>query len=377
MIFFGTTSFHIRGLNQEIVLWELSKICPIFEIDRKSKKETFFSCAYRDRKKVKKFLFGSGVEIVSAHDCGFLPDIVSLTKNYGLLLAVVCFAVFFIIVNQFVFIYEINGLENISKSDVVVFLKENFSSSKNKLSCDEIEHSLSKNFEKISFVSCAIKGQTLIVNIKEKLNPNSIYGDFLPIVSNKNCRITQIDLISGTAKVKVGDFVKEGDILIEPYAIDTSGNVKNVEAKATISAQVYNEGFSQHYDCFWETYQTGNVFVKDEVRLFGLSLYVSNGQIPFSNYQTKVEEIVLTKNNILPFKLYKTYYFETSQRLVKIDFDDVKDYVIENAKTKALENCDECDKIIEEYHTIKSMAGVTVVRYCVVSMQNIGVYNDS
>ena len=53
--------------------------------------------------------------------------------------------------------------------------------------------------------------------------PDEMLGNFLPIIANKDGKITKIELISGTAVVKVGDFVTKGSVLVEPYTIDTSG----------------------------------------------------------------------------------------------------------------------------------------------------------
>jgi sporulation protein YqfD len=240
----------------------------------------------------------------------------------------------------------------------------------------KIERDLIENFEQISLVSCTIKGQTLIVNIKEKLHPNSIFGDFLPIIADENCKIVDIYLVSGTANVKTGDYVKKGDVLIEPYFVDENGEKRNVEAKASIKAQVYNEGSSCHYDEYIETYRTGKTIVTNELKLFGLSIYSNNNKVDFEKFDVEVGNVDLSKNMIMPFKLYKNVYYELKDRLVKSSFKEVEKQYVEKARKKAFENCNDCDKIIEEYYTTKEMAGVTVVSYCVITEKEIGVYDD-
>lgn len=376
MAFFGKTIFHIKGLNQERILNELSKNIQLFSIDRKSKSESTFSCHFLKKKYAKKFLLGKGIEIVSTNDIGIYPRSLSIFSCYGLIVAIVLFFCFYIFQYQYILQYKIDGVENLSTMDVVDFLKSSVSKKKSELDTKIIEDQLMEKFDEISLVSCIIKGQTLVVNIKEKLRPDSIYGDFLPIFSDKNAKITQISLISGTPKVRVGDFVKIGDVLVEPYTIDTSGNVMQVEAKAMISAEVYNQGFSEHFDSRIETYRTGATCESSQVKFYGISIYTNDTTMNFEKYEKEEVEKKISKNNILPLILEKTIYYEVKERLVESCFEDVKDEFVEKARTKSLSKCANYDKIKEEYYTIKHMSGVTIVSYCVVTEEEIGVYND-
>lgn len=367
----NVSKFYINGLNQERVLNQLSKKIKLFNIDRKSKTETSFKCSYFDTKKAEKILKDNNVEYLVESE-GVCHKLHKLLTCYGVISALVVCSTFYFFQYQYVLDFQISGNENLTNSEVVEFLKQNTSSKKSDIDLKQLETDLAENFEEISFASCIIKGQTLVVNIKEKLMPEQIYGDFKPIIAQKDGKIKEINLISGTSLVKVGDIVQAGDVLVEPYVIDTSGETKQVEAKAEIVAEVYNTASVDHYEKYVEIKRTGNTIVQNEIRLFGLNIYQFKEDLNFEMYEVEYEDVELIKNLFLPFKIRKATYYELSESIVESKFEDVKDEFIEKAKQKALENCEVCDIIIEEYYTLRHLAGVTIVNYCIVSEEQIG-----
>ncbi len=376
MRFVNHSKFYIHGLNQEKMLNLLSKITKISEIDRKSKVQTSFLCPYFEYKKVEKVLLEHGMKIEKIEHFGLAYNLKRCLTSYGLVGALLCFAVFYAIESQFVLQYDIRGLSTLQKTEIVGFINQNFSSYKPSIDTHKMENELIENFNSISFVSCMIRGQTLVINVKEKLMPEQMYGNFSPIYANKDGRITAVNLISGTLRVKVGDFVRKGDVLVEPYTVDTSGNIKKVEAKAEIVADVYNQGSASHFEHFVEVVRTGRYVVQNQVLLFGLKIYSYNEKIPYKMYEVEKEEVRLNKNILLPFKMQKIKVFELVENVIDSKFDDVKEEYIEKAREKALENVSNCDKIKEEFYNLKQQAGVTVVDYCITTEENIGVVDD-
>ena len=368
----GKTRFHIKGLNQEKMLNKISKETPVFELERLSKKESTFCVEYSKTKDVKSKLLADGFEIVSQRQSGVVPMLACAAKKYGVVVAVFLSFFLFLFQYQYVWQYDVIGTSFLSKNEVVSFVKDNFSNKKNQIETKEIENALSHNFEEISFVSCIIRGQTLVLNIKEKLLPEEIFGQFRPIFAQKSGKITQINLVSGTLLVKVGDFVKEGDVLVEPFVIDSSGEKRKVEANAEIFAEVYNEGSAEHFQSKLEKYRTGKISTKNEVKLFGLTVYSINPKESFLMFETEKSEKVLTKNNLLPFKLCSICFYEIKERLVESKFEDVKEEIIEKSKQNALSKINKRDKITEEYYTIKHLDSVTIVDYCIVTDELIG-----
>lgn len=363
--------FHIKGLNQEKVLNELSKCVSIFEINRENKYETRFKCSFFQQKKVEKILKSNQIEYSVTAE-GICSKMRNLLTAYGLLSAIILSVVLYFFQYQFVLQYSVIGTQTLDKTEIVEFLKDNFSKSKNAIDTEEVEIKLVDKFDEISFASCAIRGQTLVVNIKEKLMPEQMYGDFSALVAQKSGKISKINLISGTAVVEIGDIVKAGDVLVEPYTIDTSGQIRMVEAKAEIVAEVYNEGSVDHYESYIDVSRTGKKVEENVIKLFGLGIYSFKEDVNFAMYEVEYEEIDLSENLFLPLKMYKTIYYELEEKLIESNFDEVKDEFVEKAKQKALEKCSNCDTIIEEFYTLRHLSGVTIVNYCIISEEQIG-----
>lgn len=368
------TKFKISGLNQEKVLNELSKKIELSEIDRQDKNNTTFVCSYFDSKKVSKILKNTSVKVESATHDGPVYKLKKMLSSWGLVSAVVLFFALLVVQNQFVLQFDIKGLDKLSKSEIVAFVDQNYSRFKANLDTKSVEIGLMENFPRISFASCIIKGQTLVINIKEKLLPEEMYGQFSPLVAKSDARISEINLISGTLKVKVGDIVQKGDILVEPFTIDTSGNLKKVEAKAEILADVYYESSVSHSERIVEVKRTGKVVEQNEIYLFGLKIYSFKENIPFKMYEIEREDVKLTNNLFLPFKMQKIKIFELEEKVIESTFEEVKEEYVEKARQKALENIEFCDKIKEEFYSLRHQAGVTIVNYCIITEEDVGVY---
>ena len=372
MSFKSRVIFKIKSLNQEKLLNKLSKDFSLFDINRIDKQTTIFSVKFFDKKNIEKTLLKNNVKIEKVRKMGFLNILFNFFSNFSLIFASIFFVIFLIISNQFVWRYKVFGNEVFSEKEIVTFLKEDFSNKKNKIDSKEVEKRLLEKFDGLSFVSCIIRGQTLVVNVKEKLLPEEMYGEFAPIKASADAKISSINLVSGTLKVKVGDFVKKGDVLVEPFVIDSSGNKRQVEASAEIFGEVYDIGTASHFEKLVFTERTGRVAVKNDITLFGLKIYDYHESFDFKMCEEKTDDFHLINGILLPFKMTKTYVYELVEKTIESNFDDVKDEYIEKAHQNALKNCRACDKIKEEFYTAKSMQGVTIVSYCLISEQMIG-----
>ncbi len=363
---FGETIFTIKGLNIEKNLNTLTKKFQIRDIVRIEKNLTKLTVDYRFHKAFKKEILKLGYEILEEKNRGFLPYFFKIFGNFGVIFAFLLATVLYIVQSPYIWQYEILGEENLSETEIVEFVKDNFSSNKHQIDTLEVENALYKNFEKISFVSCIIKGQTMIINLKERLMPSEMYGEFKPVYSKYDGKITAINIVSGTSVVKIGDYVEEGDILVQPYYLDSNGNLQQVEADASFTMEVYHTAEITHFDTRVEIVRTGESYVIDEIKLFGLTIYKNGNNINYSLNETEVEYENLVNNNLLPFKLKRTTVYELKEVTINESFEEVSEKIIAKTREKALENCVSYDTIIDEFYTLKHFTGATTVNYVVV-----------
>lgn len=356
--------FKIKSLNQEKKLNILLKTCHLYDVVRESKAISVFRCSLFHAKKVRKKLKELDIEIVEEKNVGFFSFMLRSLNVYVLSAIIFC-ALLFAVQSPYIWQFEIIGEETLSKTEIVNFIKENFSNNKFKLSTKKVEGALYDEYDEISFVSVIVRGQTLVVNIKEKLLPDEIFGDFEPVVSEYDGKVTGVNLISGTMAVQTGDYVKAGDVLVYPY-YDDAGTIKQVMAKAEITMEIYHTATVTHFTDRVELERTGNSVTTTEILLFNLPIYVNENVADFSLYEKVEEERDLIENNILPLKLRRTTIYELEEKVIHETFEEAQERLIEEARENALKNADGCDIIVDEYYTVEKFDSYTKLNYCIV-----------
>lgn len=378
MRFWGYTQFKIKGLNQEKNFNKMANnSLYLFDVNRIEKNCTVFKVAYNDRKKVKKQLLGFGYEILEEKNFGFFPLFFKIFGNIWIISAVVLASVLYFIQSPYIFKFEVLGEENLTKQEIVDYVKDNFPNNKHKINTKKVEGALYENFDEISFASVIIKGQTMVINIKEKLLPEEIYGEFKPIYSDYDGKVVSINLVSGTALVNIGDYVQKGDVLVVPSYTDSLGNVQKVKADAEITLETYSTGEVTFFEERIEVNRTGNFAIIDEIQLFGLTIYQNKPDYDFSLSESEVTYEDISNNLLLPLKLKRTVVYELKEEKIFETYEEAEEKIIESAREKALENLSNYGNIIDEFYTVKHTAGASIVRYVIVEENIIGVHDES
>jgi len=363
----------IKGLNQERFFNQLSEKYKVFDIKRISKNQSIFRVKYFAEKKVERLVLENNFEILSKRKVGVLNNLVNALTSYGLIAGIVVGGGYYFIQSGFVREIEVWGNEKISDSEIVNFIDEHLLSyNKNKINTKEVENKIYTHFSCFSFVSVSIYGQTLIVNVKEEIIPEEMGENFEAIYSKYDGIITDIELIQGTLCVEVGDIIQAGQILVQPYIINSSGEEMPVKPQANIYADVWLIEEEMHNSSYEESYYTGNKITINEVYVGKLKIYEKLMTNMYENFDMQTKEKILNKNNILPITLKTITYQEKATRLVEIPFDEIKEELCEKIKAKTLQKVEEYDIIKKENEVIKSVGNITTVKYIVTVSRNIG-----
>lgn len=365
------TIVKIKGLNQERAINNLSKSVNIYNFKREESNLSEFEVEYKDRKKIEKLVNEEGLEIISISHYGIKDKLKKLARSYGIVLGLVLSIVVYLIQYLFVWKIEVRGSENYR--EIQTFIEENLSSRlKYQIDTKNLEVEIKNNFDKVSSISIAIVGQSLIVNINPSLLPDEMKGEFDPIVASENGLIKDINLIQGTLNCKIGDIVQKGDVLVYPYIIDSQGEKRNVKPKADIFAEVWLNQSYKHYDYLIKKERTGRKVITSQVLLNNLVIYDQKNEVDFKEYEVEMSYQYLTKNLILPFRIKKEIYYEVEIIEVVEDFNTVKDKIIEDTRQKALIFLKENEIIINETYTIKEEGNCNIVNYIITVERNIG-----
>ena len=222
---------------------------------------------------------------------------------------------------------------------------------KSKIDTKEIINKIRLERDDVAWMGIELKGTNAIVKlVKAEEKPEIIdEEDYCNIVSDKEGIITKINAQSGTANVKVGDTIKQGDILINGWMEGKYTGIRYVHAKGEIEAKVWHTKHKKILYNTTERRETGNVEEKYQIKFnnFKINLYKTLSK--FEIYDT-----IETENK---FKLFSDFYLPISiNKITNKEIEEVqKKYSLEEAKNIGIQELqDELDKEIEDKDKIVS-----------------------
>ena len=278
--------YELTGYNADNLIKTLvQKNVKIFNLKIKSRTELAFEIEDKDVKKVKRYITNFKFK-QSFTKFKKLPGL--MLANLGLILGCFIGSILFLFASAFTWQIKIFGTENLSKIDIINVLKQNniMVGKINLISSEEIETILLNNYDRIAQVSVIKEGTALIINLSEKL----VYVEetFEPITAKASGIITDINIITGTTNVKVGDFVNKGDALVLPFNINTNGEKVSVKPIAEITAKIFIVGKSELNKQETVLVRTGNTKKIYKYKFKNLNLFSSKSKNSFALFETVV-----------------------------------------------------------------------------------------
>ena len=187
-------------------------------------------------------------------------------------------------------------------------------------------------------IGVRLSGVVLKINCVKAESPPGVYdiGDARNLVAKMDGVIENIDVFAGTALVKPGDTVFQGDVLIlGQERAGKDGSVTYVRAEGEVTARVWTKGESAVSMSFSKNVPTGRTEVVTGIKtpFFEKTLSGENKFSLFETEESKTELVGL----FLPAKLVKTIYIEMKEETFFIEKDKAQAIAFENALLKALQ----------------------------------------
>ena len=190
----------------------------------------------KDYKKVKRYIANYKVKQTLSN---FKQIPILLLKNLGIIIGCFLGVLFGIFVSNYTWQIQVYGTKDLCVTDILSVLSENGirKGKINHQTSKEIEEILLNKYDRIAQVSVIRKGTAIIINLSEKLV--YVEGEFQPIKAKHAGTIKEINIITGTTNIKVGDYVNAGDILVLPFNINANGEKISVNPLAEIKAEIF------------------------------------------------------------------------------------------------------------------------------------------
>lgn len=290
------------------------------------------------------------IKIKSKKGMPFLLHKYKKRKIFGIFLILVTFFIW--LSSNFVWnvdIIEENGneLANLRQDLENVELKTG--KLKSKIDTKQIINKIRLERKDIAWMGIELKGTNAIVKIvKADEKPEIINeNEYCNIISDKAGVITKINAQSGTANVKVGDTVKEGDTLINGWMEGKFTGIRYVHAKGEIEAKVWYIKNKKVLYNTTEKEKTGDLENKYEIKFNNFKINLYKKLSKFEIYDT-----IETENKI---RIFSDFYLPISivKKTNKELIEKRKQYTLEEAKNKGIEELqDELDKEIDDKNSI-------------------------
>lgn len=171
--------------------------------------------------------------------------------------------------------------------------------------------------EDISWVGIDVKGTNLIVKINEADKSPEIIdiNEICNIVADKDGEISKMIVKQGTARVKVGDVVKKGDLLVEGVMEGAYTGVRDVHAMADIQVKKTAEKQEKQNLVQNVEVKTGNEEKIIEIKFHKFKINLHKRLLNFQKYDTIIttKKLKFFSNYYLPIEISKITNLETKQ----------------------------------------------------------------
>lgn len=357
--------------NENILIWNLK---------REKNVRLYLNIGIPDFKKISKAARKTKckVKIMEKRGIPFFLNKYRKRKIFAFLLIILCSMLYLsskYIWNIDILIKDNIGIEGIKDELENLGLKRGIR--KTKIDTESIISRLKLERDDISWVGIDIEGTNAIINIVKSDSPPNIVDkkDNCNIVARKSGIITKIVANSGTARVKVGDTVQEGKVLIEGVMEGKYTEPRKVHSLGEIQARVWYRESRKIYFRQNQKKYTGNRENKYEL-FFGnykLNLYNKSSRYNLYEKEKHTQNIKLGRNFYLPLGINKIINKEQAEEHVEYSVEEAKKIGVDEISSKIeekIENKDNiCDKIIK--YEEKSEYIQVYVTYEV--LENIGI----
>ena len=145
------------------------------------------------------------------------------------------------------------------------------------LNFSEIETAFVKAEKRIAWLNINRRGTVAYITVKENENSEKPITEqkdgYSNLVASRDCVIEEIRVKSGVARVKVGDTVKKGDILISGV-VDTEYGVKLCYAEGVVLGRVSEEITSNCTRTYIKKNRLGEKTLSCSVKIFNFSINI-------------------------------------------------------------------------------------------------------
>ena len=309
-----------------------------------------------------------------------LPFIVRKYKKRKIFMILLISIIFFIIfLSNFIWNIDVKGNASISKEEILKIASEEgleIGKIKNGIDTKKVINKIRLERDDIAWVGINIEGTNAIIEIVEAdKKPDIINEDeYCNIVTNKDAMITKINARNGTPIVKVGDVVKEGDILIAGWLEGKYTGKQYVHSQGEIEAKVWYTNTQKVYFKEMQKKETGNTENKYSIKINNFEINLPKSIPKFEKYDTieTNKKLKIFSNFYLPIDVIEHKYNEYEETTILHSFEEAKQIGIDRA-TEELKKEIEGKEVLDKQVKVLSEVDYIEIEVTYEVKENIGI----
>jgi len=333
MYIFGYVSITVEGLFIErFINICISKSVVLLDLHREKSTIVKTKIIKSDFKKLKKIARQTKCRVYINKKTGIPFLLNKYRKRKVFVIAVFIIAIILFIITRFIWNIEISGLEKIPEHEIL-YSVNNMGIAEGKLRYEidkeKIINQLRLERDDLAWVGIDVRGTNVVISLVEAIKKPEIVdiSEVCNIVSNKDAVISKIVVQNGTARVKAGDNIKVGDMLVEGVLEGQYTGARYVHAQADIYANIYYEKEGKESLVQEIEVKTGNEEKKIEIYIKNFKINFNKGVSKFENYDTirTTKKLKLFSNYYIPVEIVQITNIETNKEYKKYTENELKE----------------------------------------------------
>lgn len=309
-----------------------------------------FDIDYRDYKTTKKLVKRLRGKIRIVGKGSAITILLKLRNNIGLPIGIFTSFIILLVLSNFVWRISIEGKSylppyEIRKELIAMGIKPGMP--KSSIDVYEIEKNLEKKLEEIMWINARIEGGTLKVKFEEKIltsvKPKNEELKGSEKVAIMDGEVKRVYTTSGVAKVKEGDIVKKGDVLILGEQGEGDVTKEKVVPEGVVLAHTFYEKNLEIMVAGEEEVYTKNRDMEIYLNMWGKKIYLKKPTKEFENYD-KIEEKGKFLNKNMYYEKKKEKVIESKDSIIKETISKLEKAVTKEISRDAII----IDKIVTE-----------------------------
>ncbi|MCI8352196.1 MAG: sporulation protein YqfD [Clostridia bacterium] len=221
-----------------------------------------------------------------------------------------------------------------------------------------------------------LKGTNVIIEIVEADKKPEIIdeNEYCNIITKSDGVITKINVQNGTALVKVGDVVKNGNIIVGGWLEGKYTGTRYVHAKADVQARVWHSKKEKMSLIQEVEEETGNVKKSYGININNFKINFPKSIPNFENYDTINEnkKLKIFSNFYFPIEICKTTYKEIQKKSVNYSPEAAKEILLKKLEEELKNEIKDEQNIVNTRVNYKEEEGSITVELIYEVLENIG-----